>query len=43
MPVCSERQPPDISVGEDHVAACWLRHADYNDAIDSSTAGNSPA
>jgi peptide/nickel transport system ATP-binding protein len=42
MPVCSERQPPDISVGEGHVAACWLRHADYKDAIDTPTAGNLP-
>jgi peptide/nickel transport system ATP-binding protein len=43
MQVCSERQPPDISVGEGHVAACWLRHADYKDAIDTPTAGNLPA
>jgi peptide/nickel transport system ATP-binding protein len=43
MPVCSERQPPDISVGDGHVAACWLRHADYKDAIDTPTAGNLPA
>ncbi|HEX6525886.1 MAG TPA: ABC transporter ATP-binding protein [Streptosporangiaceae bacterium] len=43
MPVCSERQPPDISVGEGHMAACWLRHADYKDAIDTPTAGNLPA
>jgi peptide/nickel transport system ATP-binding protein len=43
MPVCSERQPPDIPVGEGHVAACWLRHADYKDAIDTPTAGNLPA
>jgi peptide/nickel transport system ATP-binding protein len=44
MPVCSEQQPPDISVGEGHVAACWLRHADYRGAIDSPTpAGNTPA
>jgi peptide/nickel transport system ATP-binding protein len=43
MPVCSERQPPDISVGEGHVAACWLRHADYKDAIDTPTVGNLPA
>jgi len=42
MPVCSERQPPDIPVGEGHVAACWLRHADYKDAIDTPTAGNLP-
>jgi peptide/nickel transport system ATP-binding protein len=43
MPVCSEQQPPDIPVGEAHVAACWLRHADFQDAIDTRTAGNSPA
>jgi peptide/nickel transport system ATP-binding protein len=43
MPVCSERQPPDISVGEGHVAACWLRHGDATDAIDTATAGNLPA
>jgi peptide/nickel transport system ATP-binding protein len=43
MPVCSERQPPDISVGEGHMAACWLRHADFKDAIDTPTAGNLPA
>jgi peptide/nickel transport system ATP-binding protein len=43
MPVCSQRQPPDISVGEGHVAACWLRHADYKDAIDTPTVGNLPA
>src|SRR5581483_6318355 len=35
MPVCSERQPPDIPVGVGHVAACWLRNADYQDAIDT--------
>jgi len=41
MPVCAEQQPPDISVGEGHVAACWLRHADYTYATDSPTpAGN---
>ena len=43
MPVCAERQPPDIPVGEGHMAACWLRHADYKDAIDIPTAGNLPA
>jgi len=44
MPICSEQQPPDISVGEGHVAACWLRHADYEDATGSpSPAGNVPA
>jgi peptide/nickel transport system ATP-binding protein len=43
MPICSEEQPPDISVDEGHVAACWLRHADYKDAIDTPTAGNLPA
>ncbi len=43
MPICSEQQPPDIPVGEGHVAACWLRHAEYKDATDSSTAGNLPA
>jgi peptide/nickel transport system ATP-binding protein len=43
MPICSQQQPPDISVGEGHVAACWLRHADYEDAIDTPTAGNLPA
>ena len=42
MPVCSERQPPDIPVGVGHMAACWLRHADYKDATDTPTAGNSP-
>jgi peptide/nickel transport system ATP-binding protein len=41
MPVCAEQQPPDISVGDGHVAACWLRHADYTYATDSPTpAGN---
>jgi peptide/nickel transport system ATP-binding protein len=43
MQVCSERQPPDISVGEGHVAACWLHHADDKDATDTPTAGNRPA
>jgi peptide/nickel transport system ATP-binding protein len=43
MPVCAERQPPDIPVGEGHVAACWLRHPDYNNAIHTPTAGNLPA
>jgi peptide/nickel transport system ATP-binding protein len=44
MPVCSEQQPPKVPVGEGHVAACWLRHADYNPAIGSPTpAGNVPA
>jgi peptide/nickel transport system ATP-binding protein len=43
MPICSEQQPPDISVGAGHVAACWLRHADYKDAIDIPTVGNLPA
>jgi peptide/nickel transport system ATP-binding protein len=44
MPICSEQQPPDISVDEGHVAACWLRHAEYNNATDSPTpAGNVPA
>jgi peptide/nickel transport system ATP-binding protein len=41
MPVCAEQQPPDISVGDGHMAACWLRHADYTYATDSPTpAGN---
>ena len=43
MQVCSERLPPDIAVGEGHTAACWLRHADYQHAIDTPTAGNRPA
>lgn len=44
MPICAERLPPDISVGEGHVAACWLRHADYKDAVGSHTSvGDSPA
>jgi peptide/nickel transport system ATP-binding protein len=43
MPVCPERQPPDIAVGGGHVAACWLRHADFKDASDIPTAGNLPA
>jgi peptide/nickel transport system ATP-binding protein len=44
MPVCAEQQPPDISIGEGHMAACWLRHADYKYATDSPTpAGNMPA
>jgi peptide/nickel transport system ATP-binding protein len=44
MPVCADQQPPDISVGEGHMAACWLRHADYKYATDSPTsAGNRPA
>jgi peptide/nickel transport system ATP-binding protein len=43
MAVCSEQQPPDIPVGEGHVAACWLRHPDYKDAIDTPPAGNVPA
>jgi hypothetical protein len=37
--VCSEQQPPDIATGEGHVAACWLRHPDYSDAIDTPTVG----
>jgi peptide/nickel transport system ATP-binding protein len=44
MPVCSERLPPDITVGEGHVAACWLRHADYTTNAESpDPAGNRPA
>jgi peptide/nickel transport system ATP-binding protein len=43
MHVCSERQPPDIPVGAGHMAACWLRHPDGQDAIDTPTAGNPPA
>jgi peptide/nickel transport system ATP-binding protein len=43
MPVCSGQQPPDIPVGEGHVAACWLRHADYQNAIHTPTAGDRPA
>jgi peptide/nickel transport system ATP-binding protein len=27
MPICSEQQPPQESVGEGHVAACWLHTA----------------
>jgi peptide/nickel transport system ATP-binding protein len=42
MPVCSKQKPPEITVGEGHVAACWLRHADYKDATDTSTVGMSP-
>jgi peptide/nickel transport system ATP-binding protein len=42
MPICSEEQPPDISVGEGHVAACWLRHADYKNAT-PTTVGKLPA
>jgi peptide/nickel transport system ATP-binding protein len=43
MPVCADQQPPDIPVGEGHMAACWLRHADYKYAADSPTpAGNLP-
>lgn len=43
MPICSEQQPPDISVGEGHVAACWLRHDDYKNTTTTATAGDSPA
>jgi peptide/nickel transport system ATP-binding protein len=43
MPVCGQRQPPDLPVGAGHMAACWLRHPDYQDAIDTPTAGDSPA
>jgi peptide/nickel transport system ATP-binding protein len=44
MPICSEQQPPDISVGEGHVAACWLRHDDYKNTNATPTpAGNQPA
>jgi peptide/nickel transport system ATP-binding protein len=43
MPVCAERQPPDMPVGEGRVAACWLRHANDKDAINTPTAGNLPA
>jgi len=45
MPVCSEQQPPDITVGEGHVAACWLRHDDYKNSTNATTtpAGNQPA
>jgi peptide/nickel transport system ATP-binding protein len=40
MPICSQQQPPDISVGEGHVAACWLRHSDHQDP---TPAGDLPA
>ncbi|MCL2582790.1 MAG: ABC transporter ATP-binding protein [Streptosporangiales bacterium] len=43
LPICSEQQPPDISVGEGHVAACWLRHDDYKNTTTTATAGDSPA
>jgi peptide/nickel transport system ATP-binding protein len=44
MPICSEQQPPDIRIGDGHVAACWLRHASYSSAPESPTpAGNIPA
>ncbi len=26
MKVCLERKPPEIKIGEDHFAACWLMH-----------------
>jgi peptide/nickel transport system ATP-binding protein len=28
MPICSEQLPPQESVGEGHLAACWLHNAD---------------
>jgi peptide/nickel transport system ATP-binding protein len=40
MPICSQQLPPDISVGEGHVAACWLRHSDHQDP---TPAGDLPA
>jgi peptide/nickel transport system ATP-binding protein len=44
MPICGEQQPPDIPIGEAHMAACWLRHPDYKNASDSpAPAGNLPA
>jgi peptide/nickel transport system ATP-binding protein len=44
MPICAEQLPPDISVGEGHVAACWLRHDDYKTNTGTTTlAGDSPA
>jgi peptide/nickel transport system ATP-binding protein len=44
MPVCAEQLPPDIAVGEGHVAACWLRHDDYKTNNGTTTfAGDSPA
>jgi peptide/nickel transport system ATP-binding protein len=44
LPICSEQQPPDISVGEGHVAACWLRHDDYKNTTGIPTpAGDQPA
>lgn len=43
MDVCSQQQPPDIPVSDGHVAACWLRHTDYRDAVDTPTAGSPPA
>jgi peptide/nickel transport system ATP-binding protein len=30
MPICSERQPVQETVGEGHVAACWLHSTDYS-------------
>ncbi|HEY1704609.1 MAG TPA: ABC transporter ATP-binding protein [Trebonia sp.] len=44
MPICSEQQPPQIPVGEGHVAACWLRHDDYRTTTGTPTpAGDQPA
>jgi peptide/nickel transport system ATP-binding protein len=35
MPICSEQQPVQETVGEGHVAACWLHSAGYNLGTDS--------
>jgi len=35
MPICSEQQPAQETVGEGHVAACWLHHADFSLGTDS--------
>ena len=28
MKICQEEQPPEFTVGEGHVASCWLLHPD---------------
>ncbi|HEY2505873.1 MAG TPA: ABC transporter ATP-binding protein [Streptosporangiaceae bacterium] len=44
MPICSEQLPQQESVGEGHMAACWLHNAEHRHATESPTpAGNLPA
>jgi peptide/nickel transport system ATP-binding protein len=44
MPICSDQLPPQLPVGEGHMAACWLHTAEHRHAPESPTpAGNLPA